>query len=109
MRRLMAISAFALFLTVPVWAQHGGGGHGGFSGGHAGGFGGHATFSGAHAGGGSSAGGMRAGVGFSGGATHSSRNTFSGRPFLHDGFRGNRFGFNNRFRGNGFRNNCYGY
>jgi hypothetical protein len=48
MRRLMSITAFALFLTVPVWAQHGGGGHGG--GGHAGGFGG-GGFSGGHAGG----------------------------------------------------------
>jgi hypothetical protein len=39
MRRLMSIKAFALFLAVPVWAQHGGG-HGGGGGGHAGGFGG---------------------------------------------------------------------
>ena len=31
MRRLMAISAFALFLAVPLWAQHGGGGHGGLA------------------------------------------------------------------------------
>src|SRR5579863_26937 len=53
MRRLMTITAFALFLAVPVWAQHGGGhgggggGHaGGFGGGHAGGFAGHAGFSG---------------------------------------------------------------
>jgi hypothetical protein len=71
MRRLAAIAAFALSLAVPVWAQHGGGGHGGgggghasgggghsggFSGGHAGGFAGHAGFSGGgHAPGGSSA------------------------------------------------------
>jgi hypothetical protein len=50
MRRAMAIAAFALILAVPLWAQHGGGGHGGgfgggshaggFGGGHAGGFGG---------------------------------------------------------------------
>lgn len=116
----MAISAFALFLTVPVWAQRGGGGHGGFSGGgHAGGFGGHAGFSGGHAGGfgghaafsGGHVGGMRSGAGFSRGVTRSSRATFSSRPFLHGGFRGNNFhhGFHNRFRGRGFRNNCYGY
>lgn len=109
MRRLMAISVFALFLAVPLWAQRGGGGHGGFGGAHAGGFGGHAAFSGGHAGGGF-AGGMRSGAGFSRGATHSSRATFSNRPFLHDGFHGNNFhrGFNNRFRGRGFRN-CFGY
>jgi hypothetical protein len=46
MRRLMSITAFALFLTIPVWAQHGGG-HGGGGGGHAGGFGG-GGFSGGH-------------------------------------------------------------
>jgi hypothetical protein len=42
MRRAMAIAAFALILAVPLWAQHGGGGHGGGfgGGGHAGGFGG---------------------------------------------------------------------
>jgi hypothetical protein len=50
----MAIAAFALFLAVPVWAQHGGGhggggGHaGGFGGGHSGGFAGHSGFSGSH-------------------------------------------------------------
>jgi hypothetical protein len=42
MRRLMAIAAFALLLTVPLWSQRGGGGHGGgFGGGHPGGFAGH--------------------------------------------------------------------
>jgi hypothetical protein len=54
MRRLWAISAFALFLAVPVWAQHGGGhAGGGGGGGHAGfGGGGHGGFSGGgHAGG----------------------------------------------------------
>lgn len=42
MRRGVAIAAFALILAVPLWAQHGGGGHaGGFGGGgHSGGFGG---------------------------------------------------------------------
>jgi hypothetical protein len=48
MRRLVPIAAFALFLAVPLWAQHGGG-HGG-GGGHAGGSGGHASFSGGHSG-----------------------------------------------------------
>ena len=126
MRRLMAITAFALFLAVPVWAQRGGGGHGGgfggghggdfgghagFSGGHGGGFGGHAGFSGGHLGGGHFSNGMRSGAGFSHGLTHASRSGFSRGPFLHDGFRGNRFrnGFGNRFRDRGFRNNCYGY
>ncbi len=111
MRRLMAISAFALFLTVPVWAQHGGGGHGGVSGGHAGGFSGHASFSGGHVGGGSFAGGMRSGAGFSRGVSPASRSHVSGNPYLHNGFHGNNFhhGFNNHFRTYGFRNNCYGY
>jgi hypothetical protein len=38
----MAIAAFSLILSIPLWAQHGGGGHGGGfgGGGHAGGFGG---------------------------------------------------------------------
>jgi len=134
MRRLMAITAFALFLAVPVWAQRGGGGHaGGFGGGHGGGFGGHGGFPGGHAGfsgghamGGHSFGGTR-GPGISRGFTHapSSRIGFSRGPFLHDGFRGSRFGdrgfrdrdrgFRNRgfrdrgFRNFGFRNNCYGY
>lgn len=111
MRRLMAISAFALFLTVPVWAQHGGGGHASFGGGHAGGFSGHAAFSGSHASGGNFAGGMRSGAGSSRGmssrgissAPHS---IVSRNPYLHDGFRG---GHGNRFRGYGFRNKCYGY
>jgi hypothetical protein len=112
MRRLMAITAFALFLAVPVWAQRGGGGHGGgFGGGHAGGFGGHAAFGGGHAGG---FGGRAFGGGhFAGGGMRSApafNRGFAGRPFvrgsrgpyLHDGFRNNGFtrfgnGFNNRF------------
>lgn len=74
MRRGMAIAAFALILTVPLWAQHGGGGHGGGGfggGGHAGGFGGgHAGgFGGGHAG------------GFSGGGVTS--HGFSGSPSVH--------------------------
>jgi hypothetical protein len=120
MRRLMAITAFALFLTVPVWAQRGGGGHGGgfagghaigFGGGHGGGFaGGHAIgFSGGHFSG--HAGFSSRGAGFIG--THPSRiggaarvgafnhgTRFRTGPFLHNGFHGNRFhnfGFNNCF------------
>lgn len=108
MRRVMAISAFALFLTVPVWAQRGGGGHGGFSGGHAGGFGGRGAFSGGHVNGGSFAGGMRSGAGFSHAAPRSSHSLASRGPYLHNGFHGNRFGFNHRFHGRGFRN-CFGY
>lgn len=106
MRRLLAISAWALFLSVPVWAQHGGGGHAGFSGGHAGGFSGHAAFSGSHASSGNFAGGTRSGAGSSRGASSASHSIVSRNPYLHDGFRG---GYGNRFRGHGFRNNCYGY
>jgi hypothetical protein len=111
MRRLMSIAAFALFLTVPVWAQRGGGGHGGFSGGHGGGFGGHAGFSGGGRIAGGFSGGMRSGTGFSHGLTHASRPGSSRGPFLHDGFRGDRFrgGFDHRFHGRGFRNNCFSF
>ncbi|HME33910.1 MAG TPA: hypothetical protein VKF84_01640 [Candidatus Sulfotelmatobacter sp.] len=111
MRRLMLIPALALFLAVPLWAQHGGG-HGGGGGGHAGGGfgGGHAGFSGGHSsgfsGGGHVSGGVRSapGVsrGFARGPAFSSRSA-SSRPFLHDGFRGNR---NRTYR---YRNGCYGY
>jgi hypothetical protein len=122
MRRLMAISAFALFLAVPMWAQHGGG-HAGGGGGHVGGFGGHASFGGSHGGGfsgGHVSSGMRSGPmasrGFSG---RSAQRSFSNQPFLHNGIRNNSFnrnGFNRGFHGNhiyihtyGFRNPCYGY
>ncbi len=133
MRRLMAISAFALFLAVPLWAQHGGGHAGG---GHGGGFGGHAGFSGGHGGGFSGGGhgggfsggghvggvhvssGMRsspvAGRGFTHGPAYSQR-SFSRSPYLHDGFRGDRFRGNRfrdrdgRFHTFGFRNNCFGF
>ena len=106
----MAIAVFALFMTGPAWAQRGGGGHAGFSGGHGGGFSGHAAFSGGHGGGGL-AGGMRSGAGFSRGVSSASRSTSSRNPYLHDGFHGNHFhqGFHNRFRTYGFRNKCYGY
>jgi len=100
MRRLICITAFALSLAVPVWAQHGGGhgggGHAGFGGGHGGGFAGHTGIGG----GGHISGGMHAGPGR--GFSHTARAGFSRGPFLHDGFRG-------RIRSYGFRNNCYGY
>lgn len=132
----MAITAFALFLAIPLWAQRGGGGHGGFGGGghggfggRAGGFGGHASFGGAHFGGAHSFGGarsfggMRGGPGYSRGfSRYPSRNGFSHSPYLHNGFRngfnnnGFRNGFHNRFGGRGrfhdrdwaFRNGCWG-
>jgi len=96
MRRLMAITAFALFLAVPLWAQRGGG--------HFGGGGGHVGFGGGHF-----SGGIRSGPAFSHGFTRipSSRSGFAHGPFLHDGFR---HGFHNlRFHGRGFRNGCWGY
>ncbi len=115
MRRLMLIPAFALFLAIPLWAQHGGG-HGGGGGGHAGGGfgGGHAGFSGGHSGGFSGAGHVSGGGhsapgvsrGFARGPAFSSRsasNRSSSGPFLHDGFRGS------RTRTYGHRNGCYGY
>ncbi len=107
----MAITAFALFLAVPVWAQHGGGhggggGHAGFGGGHAGGsIGGHTGFGGGH---------MSGGFHSSPGISRGSALGFSSRsrqPFLHNGFDGsrfnsrfgnrNRFGFGNRYYGRG--------
>ena len=116
MRRLMAIAAFALVFSLPLWAQHGGGGHGGggghagFGGGHAGFSGGHAGFSGGHAGSAvHSFSGSRSAPGFSRSFSPSARSGFSRGPFLQDGFRGR-----NGFRGhpgfrNGFRNNCRGF
>ena len=114
----MTIAAFALSLSVPVWAQHGGGGHGG-GGGHAGFGGGHASFSGGHAGfsGSRTSGptvhafsGTRSAPGYSRNFSSSARAGFSRAPFLHDGFHGrNGFGFRGRpgwgCRGYG----CYGY
>lgn len=119
MRRQMAIAAFALFLALPLWAQHGGGGHGGgghggFGGGHAGFSGGHAGFSGGHAGSAvHSFSGARSAPSFSR-SFSSARSGFARGPFVHDGFRGrNAFGRNgsgHRGRpGWGFRNNCRGY
>jgi len=121
MRRLASIAAFALFLAVPLWAQHGGG-HGG-GGGHAGGFGGgHASsgFSG-HSGGFS---GSHAG-GFSGRSARSftppaSAHGFSSRgrrPFLHNGIGvhihsypyGNCWGYSCRGYGYGYYPWGWGY
>ena len=121
MRRLVPIAVFALFLAVPMWAQHGGG-HGG--GGHAGGSGGHAGFSGGGrmSGGGHVSGGMRsapASRGFSQGHSLSQRG-FSHQSLRNNGLRSaprNNFRINSRnnFRNNGFRvrtfglrNNCVG-
>ena len=116
MRRLTSIAAFGLLLlAVPLWAQHGGGGHGsggghGGGGGHSGGgsFGGHAGFSGGHSSGGGSPvhsfSGPRSAPGpaLSRGYTSTARGGFSHGPFLHNGFGG-------RGRNFGFRNRCYGY
>lgn len=97
----MPIAALALFLALPLWAQHGGGHIGG-------GFGGRTGFSGAH-----SFGGVHSAPSVSRSFTRlpSSRAGFSRGPYLHNGFRN---GFGNgfrdrRFRTYGFRNNCYGY
>lgn len=116
MRRLMTITAFALFLAVPVWAQRGGGGHGGFGGGHAGGFsghaggfGGHAGFNGGRIGGGHFSNGMRSAPGFSRGLTRSAHAGFSHDPFLHNGFHGHNGFRGSRFGRRGFRNNCFGF
>ena len=119
----MAITAFALFLSVSVWAQHGGGhaggggGHAGFGGGHAGGgFSGHSGFSGGHVGGGHVSGGVHSGSGYA----RSFAPGFSSRarqPFLHNGRNGSRFNSRSgnrdrynrdRYRFYGLRNDYYG-
>ena len=121
----MAITAFALFLALPLWAQHGGGHGGGFGGGHSGfsggghaGFSGHSSFSGgSHFSGSHFSSGAHSASGvsrsFSGNNFSSNRPGFSRGSFLHDGFRGrdgfNRgFGYRGRFGWNRF-GNCYGY
>ena len=127
MRRLICIAAFGLLMSVPLWAQHGGGGHGGGGGGHAGfGGGGHAGFSGGHAGGFSGRmGGSFGGSHFSGGSRgvstfhgsprgFSNSSRFSSRgPFLHDGFHGDHFHSTNfhthNFNRFWFHNNCWGF
>jgi hypothetical protein len=110
MRRLISITACALFLAAPLCAQRGGGhvggtgGHASFGGGRVGGF---AAHSGGATGGGRFSGGMRTASGpvrsFSG-----SHPVFSQRPFLHDGFRGP---LNGRvhFRTFGLRSPCGGF
>lgn len=86
MRPLASIAAFALFLTMPLCAQRGGGHAGGFGGARAG-FGGARGFTGAHMGGGGH---------FSGGVRSAS--SAGAHRFNSSG---------NRFRGNGF-SNCFG-
>jgi hypothetical protein len=115
MHRLMAITALALFLAVPLWAQRGGGPAGG---GHGGGFSGHAGFGGGHMGGVHVSGGMRAGYGGSRGVAHSPssfarypQRNFSRGVYAHNGFHGNpyRHAHHNHVYFYGIRNNCYGY
>jgi hypothetical protein len=130
MRRLMVIPAFALFLAVPLWAQHGGGhaggghggGGGGFSGGHSSGFSG-----GGHSGGFS--GGASSGRSFSGGGVHAysgplsrsvapraftppassfSQRSLSQRSLSQRAF-SRPLGSQNRFRGRGGRTYGYGF
>jgi hypothetical protein len=112
MRRQIAITAFALVLALPLWAQRGGGHVGG---GHGGGFSGHAGFSGGHMSGGHVTGGMHSGFRGSRGFAHSPssfarfpQRNFSRGSFSHNGFHGNHFrhGHGNRFF---FRNNCFGF
>jgi hypothetical protein len=127
MRRQMSISAFALVLAVPLWAQHAGGGHGGGGGGHFGGGGGHASgfsgggFSGGHSMGSAHSGsspysgyenfgshalsGARPEAGYAPG--YSSR--FEPLPTTRNSYRGSYRGplANNRFQNNGFGNNGF--
>jgi hypothetical protein len=113
MRRLLCITAFALFLSVPLWAQRGGhgggfGGHAGFGGGHAGGFAGHSSFGGHMGGGGRFYGGMHSG--FSRGPARAYNHGFSRGPYLHNGFHN---GFHNgsrgRFHDHGFHHNRFNF
>jgi len=125
MHRLTAISVFALLMTVPVWAQRGGGGHGGgFSGARAGGgFSGHGgsfsagrgSFGGGHISAGRSFSGVHPARGYSRSFVRPPSSRISRQPFLHDGFRGDRFNgglrgdrFHRGFRNFGF-NRCLGY
>jgi hypothetical protein len=122
MRRLASIAAFVVLLALPLWAQHGGGGHSG-----GGGFGGHG---GAFAGGGHAlSGGTHSSSSFSSSSSSSFSSSPSGvarsgvgRGYAHSpsfsqpltrGFsnRGlsNRGGVGLRLRTYGFRNNCRGY
>jgi hypothetical protein len=120
MRRLGAISAFALFLSVPLWAQRGGGHAGGFGGGFHGGGSFHAGgFAGSHAGGfsgRSTFGGVRGGFagprvgnrfGARSGFYFGSNRTFDA-PFLLRNYRGGRFGGDRFHRFGRFNNGCWG-
>lgn len=104
MRRLISLSAFALLISVTVWAQRGGhsGGRAGVSGGHGGGFAGHSggSFRGGHF-----SGGTRGGFSHPGGRgfANPSRSGFYGGSSFHRGHHGR------HFQTFGFRNNCYGW
>jgi len=93
MRRLVSLAAFALVLTVPVWAQRGvgraGGSHAGPGGGHAGGY------SASHV-----------GAGFSRGYGHLPNSGYSHNPYMHNGNHGHTHVHVYTY---GFRNPCYGY
>src|SRR5256885_10090899 len=95
MRRLLSITAFALFLSVPLCAQRGGNGgalagHATFGTGHGGGqfgargggFARHAPSAG-HIGGGGFYGGMRSG--YSRGPARAYNRGYSRGPYLHNG------------------------
>ena len=110
MRPLASIAAFALFFTVPLCAQRGGG--------HAGGFGGARGFSGGHMAGSHFSGGVHSGFSGSGHRFNSSGNGFRGNRFSncfgafcgHPGLDSSSWGgghFNVRRRGNQF-SNCFG-
>jgi len=108
MRRLISITALALFLAVPLCAQRGGhmgGARGGFGAGR-GGFGGARGLSGSRIGGGHFSGGMRGGFSRNFHSPVAARGFhsrgFSRGPYLH-----NRF--HRGFRTHGFRNNCFGW
>jgi hypothetical protein len=109
MRRSASIAAFVLVLSVSLWAQRGGGGHAGLGAGHAGFGGGQVGGLGGHVGGGSFgvghfSGATRGVSGFHGGNGFVHSNPFGSRgPFLHNGFR------RERFHTSGFRNNCFGW
>src|SRR5215469_16914811 len=109
MRRSASIAAYVLVFSVSLWAQRGGGGHAGLGGGHAGFGGGHVGGFAGHVGGGSFGGGHFSGAtrgvsGFHGGNGFDRSNQFRSRgPFLHNGFR------RERFHTFGLRNNCFGW
>jgi len=105
MKRLAFVVAFSLFLSMPMWAQHGGhassGGHGGGFAGHGGMSAGH-SFSGMHSGSGVRSSSSLGARGFSHGSVPSQRG-FSSRGLQGRGLRVRTFGSRNN------RNNCFGY